>query len=110
MLLHKSAVTWGLLALVAVVGGICSTAAPRRSRLRGRERLFQARQAAATGTSTRSLRPAKVVTRYEGTRAGTRQRCRWPALYEDKKFKEGIEALKKAESKAPDDSRRPYTS
>jgi tetratricopeptide (TPR) repeat protein len=46
----------------------------------------------------------KVVTRYEGTQAGTQAALSLgQALYDQKKYKEGIDALKKAESKAPGD-------
>jgi tetratricopeptide (TPR) repeat protein len=46
----------------------------------------------------------KVAARYEGTLAGTQASMSLAqALYDQKKFKEGVEALKKAESSAPDD-------
>jgi tetratricopeptide (TPR) repeat protein len=45
-----------------------------------------------------------VATRYEGTRAGTQASITLAqALYQQKKFKEGIAALKKAEAKSPSD-------
>lgn len=106
MLLHKSAVTWGLLVLVAVVGGVWFYGRSQTIKAqRAEAAYFQARQAAATGNlplAVSDLR--KVVTRYEGTRAGTQAALSLSqALYTEKKFKEGIEALKAAEAKAPDD-------
>nr|MDQ6871556.1 tetratricopeptide repeat protein [Gemmatimonadota bacterium] len=48
----------------------------------------------------------KVASRYEGTRAGTQASITLAqALYQQKKFKEGIAALKRAEAKAPSDFR-----
>ena len=106
MLLHKTAVTWGLLAFVAIVGGVWFYGRSQTIKAqRAESAYFQARQAAATGNLPLAISDLrKVVTRYEGTRAGSQAALSLAqALYNEKKFKEGIETLKKAESTAPDD-------
>jgi predicted negative regulator of RcsB-dependent stress response len=68
---------------------------------------FQARQSAAAGNLPLAVSDLqKVVTRYEGTRAGTQAAISLAeALFDQRKFKEGIGTLKKVEAKAPDDFR-----
>src|SRR5687768_2071633 len=106
MLVHRRAGTWAVLAVVGIGAGFWFYARSQAIKSqRAESAYFQARQAAATGNlplAVSDLR--KVVTRYEGTRAGTQAALSLAqALYSEKKFKEGIETLKKAESPAPDD-------
>ena len=106
MLVHKNAVTWGVLAVAAIVGGIWFYGRSQTIKAQRAEgAYFQARQAAASGNLALAVSDLrKVVVRYEGTRAGTQAALSLgQALYSEKKFKEGIETLKKAEAKAPDD-------
>lgn len=108
MLVHKRAVTWGVLALVGIVAGVWFYGRSQTIKSqRAESAYFQARQAAASGNlplAVSDLR--KVVVRYEGTRAGTQAALSLAqALYGEKKFKEGIETLKNAEAKALDDFR-----
>jgi predicted negative regulator of RcsB-dependent stress response len=95
-----------LLAFVAVVGGVWFYGRSQTIKAqRAESAYFQARQAAATGNLPLAISDLrKVVTRYEGTRAGSQAALSLAqALYNEKKFKEGIETLKQAESTAPDD-------
>lgn len=102
---HRREVTWGLLAVVILVGGLWFYDRSRNLRQQNAERAyFQARQAAASGNVAQAIADLrKVTTRYEGTRAGT-QAALFLAqgLYDQKKYKEGIAELKKVEAKAGD--------
>lgn len=106
VLVHKNAVTWGVVAVAAIVGGIWfyDRSQTLKSQ-RAESAYFQARQAAATGNLPLAISDLrKVVARYEGTRAGTQAALSLAqALYNEKKFKEGIETLKAAEAKSADD-------
>jgi len=105
-LLHKREVTWAILALAVVAGGFWFYERSQSLRAqRAESAYYQARQSAAAGNLPLAVSDLqKVATRYEGTRAGAQAAMSLAqALYDQKKFKEGIEALKKAEAKAPDD-------
>jgi len=105
-LLHKREVTWAILALAVVAGGFWFYERSQSLRQqRAESAYYQARQSAAAGNLPLAVSDLqKVATRYEGTRAGAQAAMSLAqALYDQKKFKEGIEALKKAEAKAPDD-------
>ena len=108
LLLHKREVSWALLALAVIVAGFWFY---RRSRAlksqRAESAYFQARQSAAAGNIPLAISDLqKVVVRYEGTPAGTQAALSLAqALYFQKKFKEGIAALKKVEAKAPGEFR-----
>ena len=105
-LLHKREVTWAILALAVVAGGFWFYERSQSLRTqRAESAYYQARQSAAAGNLPLAVSDLqKVATRYEGTRAGAQAAMSLAqALYDQKKFKEGIGALKKAEAKAPDD-------
>ena len=105
-LLHKREVTWAILALAVVAGGFWFYERSQSLRQqRAESAYYQARQSAAAGNLPLAVSDLqKVATRYEGTRAGAQAAMSLAqALYDQKKFKEGIGALKKAEAKAPDD-------
>ncbi len=106
VMVHKREVTWGLIALAALVLGVWYY---ERSRTllaqRAESQYFQARQAAATGNVLLAASDLqKVATRYEGTRAGAQAALSAAQLmYDQKKYKEGVAAIEKAGAKAPDD-------
>ena len=108
LILRKREVTWAVLALAVIVAGFWFY---RRSQAlksqRAETAYFQARQSAAAGNLPLAISDLqKVVVRYEGTQAGTQAALSLAqALYDQKKFKEGIAALKKVEAKAPEDFR-----
>ncbi|MGI8401459.1 MAG: tetratricopeptide repeat protein [Gemmatimonadaceae bacterium] len=105
-MVHKREVTWGLIALAAIVLGLWYY---QRSRTlltqRAESQYFQARQAAATGNVLLAASDLqKVADRYEGTRAGAQAALTAAQLmYDQKKYREGLAALEKAQAKAPDD-------
>ncbi len=105
-MVHKREVTWGLIALAAIVLGLWYY---QRSRTlltqRAESQYFQARQAAATGNVLLAASDLqKVADRYEGTRAGAQAALTAAQLmYDQKKYREGVAALEKAQAKAPDD-------
>ena len=102
-MLHKRQLTWLLVGLALIIGGLWFY---RRSQSLKAQRAegayFQARRSAAAGNLPLAISDfQKVATRYEGTRSGTQAALSLAqAFYEQKKFKEGIAALKKAEPKA----------
>lgn len=105
-ILHKREVTWGVIALAVIILGLWYYERSQTLRAqRAETQYFQARQAAATGNVLLAASDLqKVATRYEGTRAGAQAALTAAQLmYEQKKYKEGIAALEKAEAKAPDD-------
>lgn len=105
-LLHKRQVSWAVLALAVAIGGLWFFQRSRTLRQQHAEKAyFQARQSAAAGNLPLAVSDLKkVVTRYEGTRAGTQAGLfLGQALYDQKKHKEGIEELKKALGHAPAD-------
>jgi len=106
LMLHRREVTWAVVALAIIVGGVWFYERSQSIKAqRAETAYFQARQGAAGGNLTQAVTELqKVVTRYEGTRAGTQAAISLAqALYDEKKFKEGIAVLKKAEAKASDD-------
>ena len=108
VLLHRRGVSWAVLALAAILAGFWFYQRSQSIKAqRAETAYFQARQSAVSGNLPLAISDLKkVVTRYEGTRAGTQAAISLAeALFEQKKFKEGIETLKKVEAKAPGDSR-----
>jgi predicted negative regulator of RcsB-dependent stress response len=108
LVLHRRAVSWAAIAIAVILGGFWFY--QRSQSIKGQRAesaYFQARQSAAAGNLPLAVSDLqKVVTRYEGTRAGTQAALSLAqALYFQKKFKEGIAALKKAESSAPGEFR-----
>src|SRR6185503_17858618 len=105
-LLHRREITWALAAVAVLLGGFWFYQRSQSIKAqRAEAAYFQARQAAAAGNGPQSISELqKVVTRYDGTLAGTQAAMTLAqALYDQKKFKEGIDVLKKAESKASKD-------
>jgi predicted negative regulator of RcsB-dependent stress response len=103
---NRREVTWAVVVIAILVGGIWFYERSQSIKAqRAETAYFQARQSAAGGNLTQAVADLqKVVTRYEGTRAGTQAAMSLAqALYDQKKFKEGIAVLKKAEAKAQDD-------
>jgi tetratricopeptide (TPR) repeat protein len=101
-------VSWAILTLaVAVLGYWYYERSQALKAQRAETAYFQARQSAAAGNLPLAISDLKkVAARYEGTRAGTQASVTLAqALYQQKKFKEGIAALKNAEGKAPADFR-----
>jgi len=108
LLLHKREVTWAAIVVAALLGGLWFYQRSQSIKAqRAESAYFQARQSAAAGNLPLAVSDLqKVVTRYEGTRAGTQAALSLAqAFYFQKKFKEGIAALKKAESNSPEESR-----
>jgi tetratricopeptide (TPR) repeat protein len=108
LMLHKREVSWAIIALAIVVLGYWYYERSESLKAqRAETAYFQARQSAAAGNLPLAVSDLqKVATRYEGTRAGAQASITLAqALYQQKKFKEGIAALKKAEVKAPADFR-----
>lgn len=106
VMLHKREVTWGVVALAVVVLGLWYYERSQTLRAqRAESQYFQARQAAASGNVLLAASDLqKVATRYEGTRGGAQAALTAAQLmYDQKKYKEGIAALEKAEPKAPDE-------
>ena len=106
LILHKRAVGWAAIAVAVILGGCWFYQRSQSIKAqRAESAYFQARQAAAAGNLPLAVSDLqKVVTRYEGTPAGTQAAISLAqALYLQKKFKEGIAALKKSESKASDE-------
>ena len=107
-MLHKREVSWAVIALAIIILGYWYYERSEALKAqRGEAAYFQARQSAAAGNLPLAISDLqKVATRYEGTRAGAQASITLAqALYQEKKFKEGIAALKKAEAKAPADFR-----
>jgi predicted negative regulator of RcsB-dependent stress response len=106
LMLHRREVSWAVVAIAILVGAIWFYERSQSIKAqRAETAYFQARQSAAGGNLTQAVADLqKVVTRYEGTRAGTQAAMSLAqALYDQNKFKEGIAVLTKAEAKAPDD-------
>jgi predicted negative regulator of RcsB-dependent stress response len=106
-MLHKREVTWAVVALAIIVLGYWYY--DRSQTIKGQRAesaYFQARQSAAAGNLPLAVSDLqKVIARYEGTRAGTQAALSLgQTLYDEKKYKEGIAALKKAEAKAPSEA------
>jgi len=108
MLVHRRGLTWALLAFAALIAGFWFYQRSQAIKAqRAESAYFQARQSAAAGNLPLAVSDLqKVVVRYEGTRAGTQAALSLAqAFYDQKKFQEGIAALKKLEAKAPSDFR-----
>ena len=107
-LLHRRQLTWALVAVAVMLGAFWFYQRSESIKSqRAETAYFQARQSAAAGNlqlAVSDLR--KVVVRYEGTRSGTQAALMLAqALFDQKQFKEGLEVLKRAEAKAPDEYR-----
>ena len=105
-MLHQRDVAWAVVALAIIVGGYWYYERSQSIKAqRAETAYFQARQSAAAGNLPLAVSDLqKVVSRYEGTSAGTQAALTLAqTLYDQKKFKEGLDALKAAEAKAPDD-------
>ena len=108
MLLHKRELSWAVLALAVIIAGFWFYERSQSIKSQHAEAAyFQARQSAAAGNLPLAVSDLKkVVARYEGTSAGTQAAISLAqALYDQKKFKDGIDVLKKVEAKAPDQFR-----
>jgi predicted negative regulator of RcsB-dependent stress response len=105
-MLHQRDVAWAVVAVAIIVGGFWYYERSQAIKAqRAETAYFQARQSAAAGNLPLAVSDLqKVVSRYEGTSAGTQAALTLAqTLYDQKKFKEGVDALKAAEAKAPDD-------
>ena len=105
-MLHKREVSWAVIGLAIIVVGFWYY--ERSQSIKGERAeaaYFQARQSAAAGNKPLAVSDLqKVVTRYEGTTAGTQAALTLAQMqYEQKKFKEGLDVLNAAEGKASDD-------
>jgi predicted negative regulator of RcsB-dependent stress response len=108
LMLHKRAVSWAVIALAIVILGYWYYQRSQALKAqRAETAYYQARQSASAGNLPLAVSDLqKVATRYEGTRAGAQASITLAqALYQQKKFKDGIAVLKKAEAKAPSDFR-----
>ena len=105
---HQRQVTWGVLILVVLIGGYWFYQRSQAIKSqRAETAYFQARQAVEAGNLPLGISDLqKVVTRYEGTVAGSQAALTLAQAYYDQgKFKEGVDVLKKAEGKATGDFR-----
>jgi predicted negative regulator of RcsB-dependent stress response len=105
-MLHQREVAWAVVALAIIVGGFWYYERSQSIKAqRAEAAYFQARQSAAAGNLPLAVSDLqKVVSRYEGTSAGTQAALTLAqTLYDQKKFKDGLDVLKAAEAKAPDD-------
>jgi len=105
-MLHQREVAWAIVALAIIVGGYWYYERSQSLKAqRAETAYFQARQSAAAGNLPLAVSDLqKVVSRYEGTSAGTQAAITLAqTLYDQKKFKEGLEVLKAAEAKAAND-------
>src|SRR5450759_1748187 len=104
-MLHQRDVAWAVVALAIMVGGFWYYERSQSIKAqRAEAAYFQARQSAAAGNLPLAVSDLqKVVSRYEGTNAGIQAALTLAqTLYDQKKFKEGLDVLKAAEAKAPD--------
>jgi predicted negative regulator of RcsB-dependent stress response len=105
---HQRQVTWGVIILAVLAGGYWFYERSQAIKSqRAETAYFQARQAVEAGNLPLGISDLqKVVTRYEGTAAGSQAALTLAqAFYDQGKFKEGVDALKKAEAKAAGDFR-----
>src|SRR6476660_3432461 len=105
---HQRQVMWGVIILAVLIGGYWFYARSQSIKSqRAETAYFQARQAVEAGNLPLGVSDLqKVVSRYQGTAAGSQAALTLAqAFYDQGKFKEGVDALKKAESKAPGDFR-----
>ncbi|HEY1952238.1 MAG TPA: tetratricopeptide repeat protein [Gemmatimonadaceae bacterium] len=105
--LHKREATWAVVAVAVIVAGIWFYERSQALKAqRAETAYFQARQSVLAGGNQAQAvsNLQKVATRYEGTQAGAQAALTLAqALYDQKKYKEGVDALKGAEGTAPDD-------
>ena len=97
---HKTALTWGALAIAVVVGGLWFYERSQTLKAeRAEKAYYSARQEAALGNSALATADLKkVAERYPETRAGIQGRIYLAQMdLDQKKFKEGIAELKSAE-------------
>jgi predicted negative regulator of RcsB-dependent stress response len=105
-MIHKRELTWAIAAVAVIVAGIWFYERSQSIKAqRAETAYFQARQSITTGNpATAIANLQKVITRYGGTRAGAQAALTLAQTYYDQqKYKEGIDALKAAESDATDD-------
>ena len=105
-MLHQRDVAWAVVAIAIIVGGFWYYERSQALKSqRAEAAYFQARSSAAAGNQPLAVSDLqKVVTRYEGTNAGTQAALTLAqVLYDQKKYKEGVDVLKTAETKAPED-------
>src|SRR3954470_19060428 len=104
--LHQRELTWTVVAIAVLGGGIWFYERSQSIKAqRAEAAYFQARQSVATGNEAAAVSALqKVVNRYEGTLSGAQAALTLAlTLYMEKKFREGIDVLRSAEAKAPDD-------
>ena len=97
LMVHKQQVAWAVVVVaVAILGYWYYERSQALKAQRAETAYFQARQSAAAGNLPLAISDLRKVTvRYEGTRAGAQAAITLAqALYQQKKFKEGIAALK----------------
>src|SRR5438477_10079696 len=102
VMVHQRELTWSVVALAIVVGGFWFDQRSQSIKAqRAETAYFQARQSEAAGNLPLAVSDLqKVANRYEGTRAGTQSALSLAqVLYDQKKFKEGVAVLNKAEAK-----------
>ena len=105
---HSRELTWILIGVAVVVGGFWFYERSQSIKAqRAETAYFQARQAVEAGNLPLGVSDLqKVVTRYGGTTAGSQAALTLAqALYDQGKFKEGVDALKKAEGNVPSEFR-----
>ena len=101
---HGREVMWTLTGLAVIVGGMWFYERSQTIKSqRAETAYFQARQSIEAGNAPLGISDLqKVVTRYEGTAAGSQAALTLAQAYYDQgKFKEGIAALQKVEGKVP---------
>ena len=106
--LHGREVTWAVVAIAVIAGGLWFYERSQSIKAqRAENAYFSARQSISAGNLPLAVSDLqKVVTRYEGTPAGAQAALSLAqTLYDQKKYKEGLDVLKKAESKATEDFR-----
>jgi predicted negative regulator of RcsB-dependent stress response len=106
IVLHKTPLSWGALALAVIIGGgwFYERSQALKSD-RAEKAYYQARQESALGnTALATADLKKMADRYAGTVAGTEARIYLAQMYYDqKKFREGVAELKTAEKNASDE-------
>jgi predicted negative regulator of RcsB-dependent stress response len=103
-ILHKREVTWTIVAIALIAGGVWYYDRSRALRAqRAETQYFQARQAVAAGNLPLGVSDLqKVASRYAGTAGGTQAALTLAqTLYDQQKFKDGVAALKMVEGQAP---------
>ena len=101
---HQRDVAWAVVAIAIIVGGFWYYERSQSLKAqRAEAAYFQARQSMVAGNLPLAVSDLKkVAARYEGTNAGTQAALTAAqALYDQQKYKEGLDVLKAAEAKAP---------